>query len=91
MLLRARRNDDVEEELTREARRGLGELLLERWSPGGGRTGRNKQLRIYKIEATACCIQQTGVFLLYYPLILCLSTDWCLVDEDCSLSCWARC
>lgn len=35
MLLRARRNDEVEEELTREALRGLGELLLERRSPGG--------------------------------------------------------
>lgn len=30
VLLRARRNDEVEEELTREARRGLGEHLLER-------------------------------------------------------------
>lgn len=35
VLLRARRNDEVEEELTREARRGRGELLLERWSPFG--------------------------------------------------------
>lgn len=49
VLLRARRKDEVEEELTREARRGRGEHLLERWSPGGGRTRKIKNM--YK-EAT---------------------------------------
>lgn len=38
MLFRARRKDEVEEELTREARRGRGEYLLERLSPGKKRT-----------------------------------------------------
>lgn len=44
MLLRARRNDEVEEELTREARRGLGEHLLEGWSSGGDRTWKKNEM-----------------------------------------------
>lgn len=46
VLLRARRKDDVEEELTREARRGRGEHLLRRWSSDRGGTGRVKELMI---------------------------------------------
>lgn len=41
MLLRARRKEEVEEELTREARKGLGEHLLDVRSAGGKRAYRD--------------------------------------------------
>lgn len=95
VLLRARRNDEVEEELTREARRGQGEGdgLLGRWSPERGRTGRVKKLMIQRGHNIFTFSWQIHFFVWDYPLLhlLCLSRGWCLAGEGCSLSCWARC
>lgn len=89
VLLRARRNDEVEEELTREARRGQGEHLLGRWSPESGKTGivKTQRPQHFYIQLTAPLIFRA------YPLLhlLCLSRHWRFAGEGCSLSCWARC
>lgn len=50
VLLRALRNDEVEEELTRDARKGLGELLLERCSPGRIDRGMHKYNKLFLIK-----------------------------------------
>lgn len=101
VLLRARRKDEVEEELTREARRGLGEHLLERCgSPEGRRqNGDAKQQPQYfhtqqtnelftRLPFAASAVSVQGLVSLWWGLLSLLLGQVLDIDREASL--WWR-